>query len=192
MHVAWSRVPGCCPNYRYRKSAIEALGPRSVKHYRNRMFNPRSGGPAHQRLGGKRKTHIGSPRWGLCVCVCRHVPRALLRPDEPDGGRRTFRCHWCSCQLWSLWREASGNLCSGNLYCDAVQCHSLLEYSSKRMCYGCCSNLSSQFLSRGVDETEMDATVDATETCFFGRLVETGGVPRYDLRGSSGRCSAAK
>ena len=40
----------------------------------------------------------------------RHVQKRCFRPDKPDGERLPFRCHLCSCQLWSHWHEASGNL----------------------------------------------------------------------------------
>ena len=35
--------------------------------------------------------------------------KRCFRPVKPDGELRTFRCHFCSCQLWSRWHEASGN-----------------------------------------------------------------------------------
>ena len=34
------------------------------------------------------------------------------RPDKPDGVLPTFR--FCSCQLWSRWHKANGNLLSGH------------------------------------------------------------------------------
>lgn len=53
-----------------------------------------------------------APRW---PCASgrergRHAEKRCYYRDKPDGLRRTFRCHLRSCQLWSRWREASGNL----------------------------------------------------------------------------------